>query len=164
MHVPSASSPEQLALEFLAKTPTLRIATAGGPVSPWIAGAFFSESGLFRLRLVLETHGKTMSNIRADNRVAVIVADDPYGLFLQGEGTARVVDGEQEADVREALLQKDPRVGPLLGAPIQAVHVEITRWFATDLSKGWLPAKEIRRVEVSTADARAPTATAAHPA
>lgn len=159
MHVPSASSPEQLALEFLAKTPTLRIATAGGPVSPWIAGAFFSESGLFRLRLVLETHGKTMTNVRADNRVAVIVADDPYGIFLQGQGVARVVEGEQEADVRESLLRKAPQVAPLLGAPIRAVHIDIDRWFVTDVARGWLPAKEIRRIPVA-AEGAAPISTA----
>ena len=145
---------DQLALDFLAKNKTLRIATAGGPVSPWIAGAFFSEDGLFRLRLVLETHGKTMTNIRADDRVAVIVADDPYGFFLQGEGRVRVVDGQEEADVRTALRQKAPEVAPLLDAPIRAVHVEIGRWFATDVTRGWLPAKEIRQVPVAGAAAR----------
>ena len=155
---------EQLALDFLAENATLRIATAGGPVSPWIAGAFFSESGLFRLRLVLETHGKTMKNIRADDRVAVIVADDPYGLFLQGEGTARVVEGQQDADVRAALLQKDPRVGPLLDAPIQAVHVEITRWFVTDVSRGWLPAKEIRRIPLAAGEEQVAATAAPRPA
>ena len=153
---------EQLAADFLARNKTLRLATAGGPVSPWIAGAFFSESGLFRLRLVLETHGKTMKNIRADDRVAVIVADDPYGLFLQGEGTARVVEGEADADVRAALRGKAPEVEPLLGAPIVAVHVEISRWFVTDVTRGWLPAKEIRRIPIA-ADENAATVAVAQP-
>lgn len=139
---------DQIALDFLAKNKTLRIATAGGPVSPWIAGAFFREDGLFRLQLVLETNGKTMTNIRADDRVAVIVADDPFGFFLQGEGRVRIVEGDAEAAVRSALREKAPEVAPLLGAPIRAVHVEISRWFATDVTRGWLPAREIRRVPV----------------
>lgn len=144
-HEPSV---DQLALDFLAKHKTLRIATAGGPVSPWIAGAFFREDGLFRLQLVLERHGKTMTNIRADNRVAVIVADDPFGFFLQGEGKVHIVEGDEEQEVRMALREKVPEVAPLLAAPIYAVHVEISRWFATDLSRGVFPAKEIRRVPI----------------
>lgn len=136
---------EALLRGLLSQHKTLKIATAGGPTSPWIAGAYFAEAGPFTLQMVLETHGKTMKNILADARVAVMVADNhPFSLFAQGEARAKIVDGDVAAQVKVDLLAKNPEMAPFFGAPLQFVHLEITRWVLTDIPKGWLPGKELR--------------------
>lgn len=50
---------EPVVSNLLRNHKTLKLATAGGAVSPWISGAFFAEDGAFTLRCVLEAHGKT---------------------------------------------------------------------------------------------------------
>lgn len=97
----------QAITQLLARHKSLEIATTGGPVSPWVAGAFFAEAGLFRLKLVLETRGKTLANVTANNRIAVIVsADNPFTAWAQAQGTAHVVDGDDDAAVRAALARR----------------------------------------------------------
>lgn len=140
------SSLETLTTELLKGYKTLRLSTAGGPVSPWICGAFFAEDGAFALRIALETHGKSLANVLADKRVAVMMSDDqPFGLFAQGQGTAEVVEGEAEVKVRAALLAKAPEIEPFLAAPLKTLVVTIDRWILTDVTRGWLPGKELRR-------------------
>ncbi|MCK6544567.1 pyridoxamine 5'-phosphate oxidase family protein [Myxococcota bacterium] len=131
--------------DLLRKHKTLRLATAGGVVSPWIAGAYFAERGVFTLQVILEAHGKTMKNVLADDRVAVMVADNaPYSLFAQGEGRARIVEGEAAEKAKADLLAKNPEMAPFFSFPLVHVNLEISRWLLTDVPNGWIPAKELR--------------------
>jgi hypothetical protein len=95
--------------------------------------------------VILEAHGKTMTNILADERVAVMVADNaPYSLFAQGEGRARIVEGEAATKAKAELLAKNPEMAPFFGFPLRHVSLEISRWLLTDVPNGWIPAKELR--------------------
>ena len=124
---------EQRLAGLLRASPTLKIATAGGPVSPWLAAAFFAEDGLYELRLMIEGSGATLANLLVNPRVAVMVENgDPLALFGQADGTA-------------ALVAKTPGSGPLVSLPhLLPVCVRIERWRLTDVKAGWLPARELR--------------------
>ncbi len=130
---------------LLADTATLKLATAGGAVSPWLAAAFFAEADLFTLRLMIERQGKTLANVHADPRVAVMIeTGNPMALFVQGEGRAWQVDGDGR-EFRDALVDKTPASEPLVRLPnLVPVRIEIARWLLTDVPAGWLPAKELR--------------------
>ncbi|HMV70402.1 MAG TPA: pyridoxamine 5'-phosphate oxidase family protein [Myxococcota bacterium] len=136
---------EALIADLLGRNKTLKIATAGGPLSPWIGGAYYAERDLFALQVVLETHGNAMRNVQADERVAIMIAgDSPYAMFVQGEARAVIVDGDEAAAARSALLAKNPEMEPFFSFPLRHVRLDVRRWRVTDVPKGWIPAKELR--------------------
>lgn len=112
---------------------------------PWGAGVFFAESGLFDLSLVLELHGRTRQNIRRNPRVAMVVSNgNPFEPYLQGAAGAEVLEDDDEMRATtDALRAKAPQIEPLLGAPVAAVRLHVSRWRATDVVNGWLPGKEL---------------------
>jgi hypothetical protein len=156
---------EQRLAELLASHATLKVATAGGTVSPWVAAAFFAEDGPFRLELVIEGRGKTFANLSVDPRVAVMIEDgNAMSLFAQGAGTAVVVP-DDAARFRADLVAKTPGSAPLVGLPgLVPVRITIDRWFLTDVPGGWLPAKElVRASDGAEAPRRAPPPPAPSP-
>ena len=110
---------------------------------PWAAGGYFAEDGLFTLGMILETHGTTMTNIRANPRVAVsITTGNPYDPFAQGVANVEVLTDEAEIGaVHAALRAKSPEIEALLGLPVETVRYRVETWKVTDLPNGWLPAK-----------------------
>ncbi len=110
---------------------------------PWVAGVFFAELDLFTLALVLETHGTTLANIRANPNVAFTVSSgNAFDPFLQGAGEAVVLAGEDAIEATKNVLRtKAPEIEPLFQAPITAVSLRVRQWRATDVTIGWLPAK-----------------------
>lgn len=130
--------------ELLAGAKSLYLSTTAGD-APWGAGAHFAEVDPFTLLLVLEASGRTLSNIRANPRVAMVVSSGaPYDPFLQGDADVEVVTDEAEdQQIRSALLAKVPEIEPFLHAPLVAVRLLVRRWRATDVPNGWLPGREI---------------------
>lgn len=131
--------------EILASHATLKIATSGGALSPWIATAYFAEDGLFCLEILIEGGGNTLANIRADPRVAIMIEDGiPSRPFAQGWGRAAVAEAEERAPFASRLARKTPASEPLVSLPhLLPVRLLVERWRITDLEAGWLPAREI---------------------
>lgn len=131
--------------DLLARSKVLKLATAGGPVSPWITSTYFVEDGPARVHLILERTGKGMANVRANPRVAIAVDDaNPFAIFAQAEGSARVLDGDEAERRLSALRKKVPEIEPLLKAPSFVVEIAVARWLVTSFPDGWFPAKELR--------------------
>lgn len=125
----------------LAERPSLFLATSGD--EPWVAGGFFAESDPFTLSMVLESGGTTLTNIKANPRVALVVSSgSPFEPFLQGSADVSLVDDPAETEeIKTSLLGKAPEIEPFFGAPLQAVRLHVRRWRATDVTNGWLPGK-----------------------
>jgi hypothetical protein len=139
----TAKDVEALARATLARHDSLYLATCGD-AGPWVNGVYFAETGPFTLSLVLEQRGRTLAAIRQDPRVGVIVSTgSPADPFLQAQALAEVVGGEDAAHVRRVLLAKVPAAAPFLGAPIEAVRLQVATWRVTDVPNGWLPGKEL---------------------
>jgi hypothetical protein len=127
----------------LAAAPTMFLSTSSDD-QPWVAGVFFAERGRFELSIILETHGRTLSNIRRNPSVAVVVSHgDPFAPFLQGAGTAEVLDDDGAPAVVGALRSKSPQIEPLLAGAVVAVRLRIATWRATDVVSGWFPGIEL---------------------
>ena len=138
-------TPHEALVSFLAGHKVLKLATAGGPVSPWLTGAYFVEDGAFALHLILEKTGKGMKNILADPRVAVAIDDaTPFTLFAQAEGRASLVEGAEAARRLAALRSKVPEIEPLLMGPVNVLRIDVPRWLVTSFEHGWFPAREVR--------------------
>jgi hypothetical protein len=131
--------------EILASHPTVKIATTGGTLSPWIAAAFFAEDGLFALDVLLEARGNTLANMRLDPRVAVMIEDsDAFRPFAQGQGHA-VIEPEGGGRFAAAIAGKTPASASMVALPgLVPVRLAIDRWQLTDVTAGWLPAHVIR--------------------
>ncbi|GAC1344575.1 MAG: hypothetical protein NVSMB23_19650 [Myxococcales bacterium] len=131
--------------DLLARSKVLKLATAGGPVSPWITSTYFVEDGPARIHLILERTGKGMANVRANPRVALAVDDaTPFTIFAQAEGSVRVLEGDAAALRLAALRAKVPEIEPLLMGPHFVVEIAVSRWLVTSFPDGWFPAKELR--------------------
>jgi hypothetical protein len=139
----SSSAPVRAALaELLASQKTLKLATSGGLVSPWITGTYFSETNPFTLHFTLEKAGKGMANVAANPRVAVAVdTNNPFAIFAQGEGKARILTGAPADAQLAALRKKIPEIEPLLAGQLHVMAVDIQRWLVTSFPQGWFPAK-----------------------
>jgi nitroimidazol reductase NimA-like FMN-containing flavoprotein (pyridoxamine 5'-phosphate oxidase superfamily) len=141
----SSPSAEVVLSGLLAQSKVLKLATAGGPVSPWITAAYFVEDGVAAVHLILERTGKGMKNISANPKVAIAVdGNDPFQTFTQAEGVARVLEGEVAVRALEKLKTKVPEIAPLLMGPHSVIRIEISRWLLTSFAHGWFPAKEVR--------------------
>lgn len=135
---------EEAVSRLLAERRTFFLSTSG-PDAPWGAAAFFAESGVFNLSLVLELHGTTLRNIRHNSTVAMVVSSgDPFEPFLQGTATAEVLEDEEALRATaDRLRAKAPQIEPLLGIPMAAIRLHVHQWRVTDVVKGWLPGKEL---------------------
>jgi hypothetical protein len=135
-------TPAQALAEFLTKMKTLKLATTGGPISPWITGTYFISEGLFTLFLTLEKAGKGMANVTANPRVALAIDDnDPFKLFAQAEGRASIVAPDAAAPYYAGLRKKIPEIEPLLAGSLHMMRIDVTTWRLTSFPDGWFPAK-----------------------
>jgi nitroimidazol reductase NimA-like FMN-containing flavoprotein (pyridoxamine 5'-phosphate oxidase superfamily) len=109
---------------------------------PWVSGVYFAEGSTFQLLIALETHGRTLTALRANPHAAVVVSSGrPYEPFLQGAGTIEVLDSTEDA--HRALLAKVPQIEPFLQYPHEAVRLSISLWRITDVPRGWIPARTL---------------------
>jgi hypothetical protein len=130
--------------ELLDTHKTMFLSTAAND-RPWVAGTFFTDSDIFNLTLLLETTGRTLSNIKANPNVAIVISSgSAFAPFLQGEADALLLAGEDELEAtKNALRTKAPEVEPLLQYPGAPVRLLIRRWRVTDVMMGWIPGKEL---------------------
>jgi nitroimidazol reductase NimA-like FMN-containing flavoprotein (pyridoxamine 5'-phosphate oxidase superfamily) len=142
---PAPRAPEAVLAQLLSRQKTLKLATSGGPVSPWITGTYFTEDGPFRLYLTLEKRGKGMANVAANPRVAVAIdGGSPFESFAQGEAEAHVVTGPA-AEARLAQLKgKVPEIAPLLAGELNLMELRVSRWLLTSFPDGMFPARALR--------------------
>jgi len=136
---------EELVAGVLAGAATMFLSTCAND-EPWSAGVFFVESDPFTIRLVVETTGRTLRNIHANPRVALVVSTgNPFEPFLQGAAEAVVEDDGQIAEIGAALAAKSPQIGPLLesGMAVAALRLDVKTWRYTDIPNGVLPGVEV---------------------
>jgi uncharacterized protein YhbP (UPF0306 family) len=139
---PSLSDVESAVRDTLAAHKSMYLATSGSD-GPWVGGVYFAEADPSTLVLVLEERGRTLAAVRANPEVAVVVSTgSPMNPFLQARASAEVVEGDEDARVREVLVAKVPEAAPFLATPVKAVRLTVTSWRVTDLVKGWLPGKD----------------------
>ena len=129
---------------LLAESATVKIGTASPDGTPWVATAYFAESGLFRLEVLLEAVGRTLKNIRNNHRVALMIENgDAIALFAQAEASTNIID-EQHGRIRDAIIAKTPGSAPLVKLPhLVGVQLNVTRWRVTHVAAGWLPAQAL---------------------
>ena len=136
---------ETVARQVLAAHPHMYLATSHDN-KPWVSGVYFAETSAFELALILETHGRTLTAIRSNPQVAVVVTSgEPYEPFLQGAATVEILDGAAADDVHRALIAKVPQAEPFLQYPHEAVRLTVSGWRVTDVKKGWIPGRELTR-------------------
>ncbi|SFO94733.1 hypothetical protein SAMN05421810_101487 [Amycolatopsis arida] len=140
---PSTQEIHDKLVQVLGQTSEMYLATAGDDI--WNAGAYFAELDPFTLTLVLETHGTTLRNLRANPTAAIVIAPaGPFQPFLQGRARATIRDEAGKEATIEALLRKEPQAKPLVEAgPVEAIELAITQWRVTDVPAGWLPGKHL---------------------
>ena len=125
--------------ELYKNNDAVMLATTGGEYSPWILGAYFASSEL-DLYLLLETHGKTMSNITRNKDVAVSISkNDAMQDFLQANGEAEIMDDSKEPEVRKMILDKMPWFQTF--TPVKPVRIKFRKIFVSSLQSSWFPAK-----------------------
>ncbi len=118
------------------------LASTGGPTSPWVLGVYFAHEGA-DLYLVLEQSGRTLANLRADPRVAVLVsANDATQDFAQAEGRAEILPGSEEDRVRQRILAKLPWFATY--TPVVPVRVRLIEATVTSLARRWFPGHKVR--------------------
>lgn len=123
----------------LDKSNAIVIASTGGPESPWVLGAYFVREG-DDLLLFLETHGKTLANLRAQPDLAFLVSEnDAMKDFVQGAGRAELLPEAEHAHVMAALVGKMPWFA--LYAPCTPVRIRPKRLHVSSFEAGWFPAK-----------------------
>ncbi|MFD1150063.1 pyridoxamine 5'-phosphate oxidase family protein [Saccharothrix hoggarensis] len=143
MTTAAATEVEELVRATLAAHPSMYLATAGSS-GPWVNGVFFAETDLFTLNLVLEQRGRTLTAIRENPVVAVVVSTgSPQDPFLQAQADVEVVSGAEDEEVRRVLVEKVPAAAAFLGAPIVAARLGVRSWRATDVPRGWLPGRQL---------------------
>ena len=146
---PTPSNPAAVLDALLAQHAACVLATAGGPISPWVLGVYFAHEGN-DLYLVLEQSGRTLANLRVDPRVAVLLSDnDATKDFVQAQGVAEILPGADEDRVRQRILAKLPWFATY--TPIVPVRVRLSEASVTSLSRGWFPGKKLTLVSGTAA-------------
>lgn len=149
---PTRESILATAREVFSQNNALSLATSGGPVSPWLLGAYFASEG-DDLVLFLEASGKSIANVRANERVAFLVSrNDAQQDFVQGSATARPLPPSEEAAVFARLAAKMSWFRNY--TPVVAVRLEVRELLVSSFAKGWFPAKRVTFGERGSGGAR----------
>lgn len=120
----------------------ITIATTGGELSPWILSAYFASEEL-KIYLFIDTDGKSMVNLRLNNRIAIAVSkNDAMQDFLQGYGTLEILNDSEESYVRDLLIKKMPWFKTY--TPVTPVRIDIEKFFVSSFNDKWFPAKELK--------------------
>ena len=125
--------------QVFASNDAIQLATAGGPISPWVLGAYFVHDGA-DLYLFVETNGKTAANLAANPTVAFVVSkNDASQDFVQGRGRAVRLPDADEPAVRARLLAKMPWFQTY--TPVMPMRIEVDELYVSSLGAGWFPAR-----------------------
>lgn len=107
---------------------------------PWVAKVFFvddsPEPGSLDLCAAMIITSRKLAILRTNPRVAFVVAGDTPDRWVQGTGTADVLDDEAEAEaIRKALEAKSTAAGPFLRlVRWKPVRIHVRRLKYTDVS------------------------------
>lgn len=130
---------------IFSKSDGLQLATTGTSYSPWIAGVYFAEELTDKsadLYFLAEQSGKTFGNLRQDPRVAISISkNDAKEDFVQARGIAEVLPAEEEARIRQMLVNKMPWYQTY--TPCVPVRIRLEEVFVSSLASGWFPAKQL---------------------
>ncbi len=139
--IPSEITPRRALEELLAKHAACVLASAGGATSPWVLGVYFAHEGN-DLYLVLEQSGRTLANLRANPKVAILIsANDATQDFAQAQAIAEVLPASDEDRVRQRIVAKLPWFATY--TPVLPVRVRLTEAIVTSLQRGWFPGQKV---------------------
>ena len=128
--------------EIFKNNDAITIATTGGELSPWIHSAYFASEEL-NIYLFIDTDGKSMENLRSNNKVAIAVSkNDAMQDFLQGYGTLEILDDSDENFVRDLLIKKMPWFKTY--TPVTPVRIDIEKFYVSSFESKWFPARELK--------------------
>ena len=137
----------------------VQLATLGGTWTPWILGAYMARAqgelaeeltkasggALYPeldLILMVEQHGKTLTNLKADPRVAISIShNDATRDFIQASGRAILLPEYTIEPVMAALTKKMPWYK--LYTPCVPVGLALSELFVTSFPLGWMPARHL---------------------
>lgn len=131
---------ETVAREILGENEAGTLATAGAR-GPWATSAFFAEEG-FNLYVLLENRGRALENIRRNPRVAMAIDRRVPDRFLQVEGRAEILRGEEAREGRDRVVAKVPLAANFAELSVLRIRPSVLR--ITDFRRGWFPARELR--------------------
>ncbi len=127
---------------FLAQYDTLLIATERDH-QPYTTGAFFAEefteSGDLVLYFTFIVTSRKLANLRDNPKVGLFIGPRQPTEWLEGTGTAQVVEDPQEAErARRLVMAKSELAGTFIAkVPIVPVRVVVTWARITDLRAGY---------------------------
>lgn len=128
---------EALAREILRDHKVAVVATSRADV-PWASTVYYAEDG-FTLYVNTPSSTRMLGNMKGNPAVAYVVDDRTPDLFLQGEGTARVVAPGPAWD-RAAALIRDKVPGAHVGQPGFEIVAILTRTLhLSDFRDGYRP-------------------------
>ncbi len=129
--------------EIFESNNAIMLATTGTDYSPWILGAYYVTNGL-DIYLLLEKGGKSFANITANKNVAYSISqNDATKDFIQGKAVVEILPDEEEAAVKEMLINKMPWYQTFV--PMVPVKIISSKIFVTSLQNGWFPAKVLEQ-------------------
>lgn len=120
--------------------PTMSIAACDGG-EPWAAKVFFVDDepqpGRLDICCALLVTSRKLAMIEANPRVAFIVAGELPDRWIQGVGTAELVEDEADAAaIHKRLSEKSAAAGPFLErVPCRAIRIHIDRLKLTDVTR-----------------------------
>ncbi len=130
--------------EVLGASNAIMLATTGTDYSPWILGAYYVNEGI-DIYLLVEKGGKSFANIAQNKNVAYSISqNDATKDFLQGKAVVEVLPDDEEAKVRELLVDKMPWYQTFV--PMVPVKIVSSKIFVTSLQNGWFPAKVLENM------------------
>lgn len=130
----------KVAREILGENASGTLATTG-ETGPWATSAFFAEEGL-DLYVLLENRGRALANIQRDSRVAMAIDRRVPDRFLQMEGRAELLAGEEARRGKARVVAKVPLAANF--ADLSTIRIRPSVLHVTDFRRGWFPARELR--------------------
>jgi hypothetical protein len=93
---------------------------------------------------MLEKGGKSFANIMKNKNAAYSISqNDATKDFVQGKAVIEILPDDQEAKVREMLVNKMPWYQTFV--PMVPVKIISSKIFVTSLQRGWFPAKVLEQ-------------------
>ena len=86
-----------------------------------------------------------MANLKRNPNVAFAIDNGVPDRFVQGTGTAEVVDREEEDEGRKIVLDRVPEYKPFFEmTETSVVRITLREVLVTDVTKEWFPARSLR--------------------
>ncbi len=114
---------------------------------PWAASSFYVARDL-DIYVCQRADARTLLHLRANPRVAFAVDDREAQAWLQAAGTARPVDGDEEAWAREQLARVAPEFSRHFASPdFPVLRIDVDELTFVDRTAGIVPRRRLVRVD-----------------